>query len=183
MFIDNLKVEADNAALPPLPLPCSSSPLNLPAISPIPRRERSIVRALAGRVEGENGCDEAVTERGDPVSVEIGKATEEYPNLMSFEPGVYKLPGRTVPFYITPAIDHCGMCGKRPKSKWCKHLIAAGAKEGIVYQGKIHTASLSARGSTGLRLSEFVQISEFFQFYITDICQISESFAKSVNLE
>jgi len=42
---------------------------------------------------------------------------------------------------------------------------------------------LLIRGSTGLRLSEFVQISEFFQFYITDICQISESFAKSVNLE
>ena len=45
------------------------------------------------------------------------------------------------------------------------------------------SVALSARGSTGLRLSEFVQISEFFQFYITDICQISESFAKSVNLE
>ena len=38
------------------------------------------------------------------------------------------------------------------------------------------------RGSTGLRLSESVQISEFCQFYITDICQISESFAKSVGL-
>ena len=34
--------------------------------------------------------------------------------------------------------------------------------------------------STGLRLSEFVQISEFFQLYITDFCRISESFAKSV---
>ena len=29
-----------------------------------------------------------------------------------------------------------------------------------------------ARGSTGLRLSEFVQISECFQFYITDISDI-----------
>ena len=38
------------------------------------------------------------------------------------------------------------------------------------------------RGFTRLRLSEFVQISEFFQFYITDICQTSESFSKSVNL-
>ena len=38
------------------------------------------------------------------------------------------------------------------------------------------------RGFTRLRLSEFVQISEFFQFYITDICQTSESFTKSVNL-
>ena len=45
------------------------------------------------------------------------------------------------------------------------------------------TMKLLSRGSSGLRLSEFVQISEFFQFYITDICQISESFAKSVNLE
>ena len=34
-----------------------------------------------------------------------------------------------------------------------------------------------------LRLSEFVQISEFFSNYITDICQTSESFAKSANLK
>ena len=39
------------------------------------------------------------------------------------------------------------------------------------------------RGLSGLRLSEFVQISEFFSIYITDICQTSESFAKSVNLK
>ena len=41
---------------------------------------------------------------------------------------------------------------------------------------------ICCRGFTRLRLSEFVQISEFFQFYITDICQTSESFSKSVNL-
>ena len=41
----------------------------------------------------------------------------------------------------------------------------------------------SVRGLSGLRLSEFVQISEFFSIYITDICQTSESFAKSVNLK
>ena len=41
---------------------------------------------------------------------------------------------------------------------------------------------LTLRGLSGLRLSEFVQISEFFSIYITDICQTSESFAKSVNL-
>ena len=39
------------------------------------------------------------------------------------------------------------------------------------------------RGHSGLRLFEFVQISEFFGIYITDICQTSESFAKSVNLK
>ena len=39
------------------------------------------------------------------------------------------------------------------------------------------------RGPKRLRLSEFVQISEFFSNYITDICQTSESFAKSVNLK
>ena len=39
------------------------------------------------------------------------------------------------------------------------------------------------RGPNGLRLSEFVQISEFFSIYLTDICQTSESFAKSVNLK
>ena len=33
------------------------------------------------------------------------------------------------------------------------------------------------------RLSEFVQISEFFNIYITDICQTSESFAKSIKLK
>ena len=38
-------------------------------------------------------------------------------------------------------------------------------------------------GLSGLRLSEFVQISEFFSIYITDICQTSESFAKSDNLK
>ena len=42
---------------------------------------------------------------------------------------------------------------------------------------------LRIRGLSGLRLSEFVQISEFFGIYITDICQTSESFAKSVNLK
>ena len=42
---------------------------------------------------------------------------------------------------------------------------------------------LGPRGLSGLRLSEFVQISEFFGIYITDICQTSESFAKSVNLK
>ena len=40
-----------------------------------------------------------------------------------------------------------------------------------------------SRGPKRLRLSEFVQISEFFSNYITDICQTSESFAKSVNLK
>ena len=39
------------------------------------------------------------------------------------------------------------------------------------------------RDVSGLRLSEFVQISEFFNIYITDICQTSESFAKSVKLK
>ena len=39
------------------------------------------------------------------------------------------------------------------------------------------------RGPGRLRLSEFVQISELFSIYITDICQTSESFAKSVNLK
>ena len=41
----------------------------------------------------------------------------------------------------------------------------------------------TTRGPKRLRLSEFVQISEFFSNYITDICQTSESFAKSVNLK
>ena len=41
----------------------------------------------------------------------------------------------------------------------------------------------AARGLSGLRLSEFAQISEFFNIYITDICQTSESFAKSVKLK
>ena len=108
-----------------LPSPCTSYPRSLPAISPIPRREEA--------------------ERGNPVSVDndVGRAIEEYPNMASFEPGVYKLPGKTAPFYITPSIDHCGSCGKRPRSRWCKHLIAAGARKGISYEGKVHTASLS----------------------------------------
>ena len=40
---------------------------------------------------------------------------------------------------------------------------------------------LGIRGPNRLRLSEFVQISELFSIYIADICQTSESFAKSVN--
>ena len=43
--------------------------------------------------------------------------------------------------------------------------------------------ALGLRGLSGLRLSEFVQISEFISIYITDICQTSESFTKSVNLK
>ena len=39
--------------------------------------------------------------------------------------------------------------------------------------------ALGARGSTGLRLSVFAQISELFQFQITDFSRQSESFAKS----
>ena len=39
------------------------------------------------------------------------------------------------------------------------------------------------RGLSGLRLSEFVQISEFFSIYITDIFQTSELFSKNVNLK
>ena len=47
-----------------------------------------------------------------------------------------------------------------------------------------NSKSQSSRGSTGLRLSEFVQIPEFFSSVLHDRhCQISESFAKSVNLE
>ena len=42
---------------------------------------------------------------------------------------------------------------------------------------------VQARGPSRLRLSEFVQISEFFNIYIKDICQTSESFAKSVKLK
>ena len=39
-------------------------------------------------------------------------------------------------------------------------------------------ADLSIRGFTRLRLSEFVQISEFFQFYITDIVRHLSHFPK-----
>ena len=42
---------------------------------------------------------------------------------------------------------------------------------------------VKSRGLSGLRLSEFVQISEFFRIYITYICQTSESFTKGVNLK
>ena len=51
------------------------------------------------------------------------------------------------------------------------------------YLPKKLVAKTSVRGLSRLRLSEFVQISEFFSIYITDICQTSESFAKSVNLK
>ena len=40
-----------------------------------------------------------------------------------------------------------------------------------------------SKGPIRLRLFEFVQISDFFSIYITDICQTSESFAKTVNLK
>ena len=46
-----------------------------------------------------------------------------------------------------------------------------------------HSNPFKVRGFTHLRLFEFVQISEVFQFYITDFCQTSESFGKSVILK
>ena len=49
--------------------------------------------------------------------------------------------------------------------------------------GDAHEEDVCSRGPKRLRLSEFVQISEFFSNYITDICQTSESFAKSDNLK
>ena len=51
------------------------------------------------------------------------------------------------------------------------------------YRSIIWHFDLLIRGPNGRRLSEFVQISEFFSNYITDICQTSESFAKSVKLK
>ena len=54
------------------------------------------------------------------------------------------------------------------------------------YQSEHQTVLLAAvkdRGPSRLRFSEYVQISEFFNIYITDICQTSESFAKSVKLK
>ena len=66
--------------------------------------------------------------------------------------------------------------------KKSKEELMAELKENLEKGRKKATAKedVVVRGSTGLRLSEFVQISEFFQLYITDFCQISESFAKSV---
>ena len=42
----------------------------------------------------------------------------------------------------------------------------------------IYEADFGNRGFTRLRLSEFVQISEFFQFYITDIVRHLSHFPK-----
>ena len=48
----------------------------------------------------------------------------------------------------------------------------------ILYQNTMTGSGGGGRGSTGLRLSEFVQISEFFQFYITDIVRHLSHFPK-----
>ena len=45
------------------------------------------------------------------------------------------------------------------------------------------TLTMEGSGPSWRRLSQFVQISEFFQFYITDICQTSESFPISIKLK
>ena len=54
--------------------------------------------------------------------------SDRYPNLEEVAPRIFRLPGATMPLYITPDRDHCGQCGKRTKSKWCIHLISAGLK-------------------------------------------------------
>ena len=69
-----------------------------------------------------------------------------------------------------------GLQGVKSLIFWVKNVVLRGflqKKPGWVWR----------RGPSRLRLSEFVQISEFFSIYITDICQTSESFAKSVNLK
>ena len=66
-----------------------------------------------------------------------------------------------------------------------KKVVVSGAATGEedAFPKVLFYPSVQIRGLSGLRLSEFVQISEFFSIYITDICQTSESFAKSVNLK
>ena len=75
--------------------------------------------------------------QADPVQrPEAEGPKDQYPVMAKVEPGVYRLPGRTVPFYITPNLNHCGACGQRSKKTWCSHLISAGIKEGYNFLGK-----------------------------------------------
>ena len=74
---------------------------------------------------------------------EMEGPTDRYPAMAKVEPGVYRLPGRTVPFYITLNLNHCGACGQRTKKTWCSHLISAGMKEGYKYFGKEYLPSMT----------------------------------------
>ena len=37
--------------------------------------------------------------------------------------------------------DECSQCGKMTRSNWCSHLVSAGLREGIIFQGKARKLS------------------------------------------
>ena len=47
-----------------------------------------------------------------------------------------------MPFHVKPHQNICTGCRVKTKSKWCKHLISAGLREGLIYTGKVFKQSI-----------------------------------------
>ena len=57
---------------------------------------------------------------------------DPHPSLMKIGTGLYEVAGKSMPFYVKPHQNLCTGCKVKTKSKWCKHLISAGLREGSV---------------------------------------------------
>ena len=68
-------------------------------------------------------------------------------------------------------------------SHWKKPIYDCSLFSVLRGWGWYFLSTMEGSGPSWRRLSQFVQISEFFQFYITDICQTSESFPISIKLK
>ena len=53
---------------------------------------------------------------------------DPHPGIQSIGNGVFKLPGKARPIFVTPAENDCTSCGKRKRSQWCPHLVSAGLR-------------------------------------------------------
>jgi hypothetical protein len=78
---------------------------------------------------------------------------EIYPSLLEIGPGtgVFTLPGKNAKIYIEPASNTCTLCGNRPLSKWCKHLVSAGRRLGM---------EITHTGAAPVSLTKLVQVKQ-----------------------
>ena len=56
--------------------------------------------------------------------------------------GIYEVEGKSMPFHLKPLQNICTGCRVKTKSKWCKHFISAGQREGLSYTGKVFKQSI-----------------------------------------
>ena len=53
---------------------------------------------------------------------------DPFPGIEHVGSGVFRLPGKQRPIFVTPVENDCTLCGKRKRTAWCKHLISAGLR-------------------------------------------------------